>query len=190
MNIYHKNILRRIYNIQRVYGYISSIELKSSVKKNQLYTIIIVSNCYTNEKIASFYRDSDAYSLYAEEYELKRLLPFYAFHVNLGNEHYYRIDWDDYYLGKYDKDLIGEIARPSNDYDENPLCFRDYVIYLYYEPEVTLSQFKENAETEDIKALLDIIMYYEKNHFLLPFKKETKYFLKYRNDYRFRNRDK
>lgn len=184
MNYSQKEILSRIYKIQRVYGYISKIKIFRTVNGHNPYTIVIISNIKTEEKIASIYQPYNAFDLYAEEYEKKIPLPYYAFHIRLGNEHYYRINWDDVNLGKYDKSQIGEIARESDDYDKKPLVFRDYVLHLYHEAPLTTSQFDESGITEDVENLLDLINQYEKLHFFIPFKKETRKLLKFRNDYK------
>lgn len=179
----HENILNRIYKIQRVYAYISKLELVST--KYGVHTRIIFSNISNKEVIAAMYFKCNCYENYKKEYEMQELLPFYALYVDLRAEHYYRIDWDDIDLGKYEKRNLFEIARKTDSNgEEHPVVFRDYVVYGYYEPAVSLEQFKNNSETEMVDMLLSNLEDYEKRHFHIPFKKNTRDLLNYQNDYR------
>jgi len=179
----HENILNRLYKIQRLYAYISKLQLVST--NYGVHTRIIFSNISNKKEITSMYFKYNCYNDYIKEYEMQELLPFYAFFVDLRNEHYYRIDWDDIDLGKYDKRNLYEIARViDSNGNERPLCVSNYVVYAYYEPDVNLEQFKNNSETELVDMLLSNLEDYEKRHFHIPFKKNTRDLLNYRNDYR------
>lgn len=179
----HEQLLYRIYKIERLYAYISKLDLVRT-SYGDIHTRIIFSNISNKKEITSMYFKYNCYNDYIKEYEMQELLPFYAFHVDLGNENYYRIDWDDINLGKYDKRNLFEIAREEDSNgEERPLCIRNYVVYAYYEPDVNLEQFKNNSETELVDILLSNLEDYEKRHFYIPFKKETRELLKYRNDY-------
>ena len=178
-----KNILNRIYKIERVFGYISRLESKVSIKGHQ-YTLVYISNFKDNKEIGCIWCPYDCYDYYRQDFEEKKIKYLYAIYVDLINEHYYRIDWDDVNLGKYNKTHLHEIARTIDDNgNEYPLCLRNYVIYIFYEPDLTLEQFKNNAETDEVEEALSYIEKYEKVHFYIPFKKETQKLLNYRNDY-------
>lgn len=181
----YKNILKRICRLERCYVYISKLERKQAFN-GKVYTLVYMSNL-NNETIMCIYNPGDRYDEYYEDYKKKIRLPFYAITINLEHESYYRIDWEDVNLHKYDIKHLHEIARIKDENDnEIPIRIKQYVIYEYYEQNVTIEQFLTKAVKEDDEYINDIlsdINRYELEHFFNPSEEYTNRLLEYRNDF-------
>ena len=181
----YRSILRRICRFERCFVYIIRLERKKTID-GKIYTLVYMSN-YDNRTIMCRYIPYDSYDDYYDDYKSRKRLPFYAITINLDNDSYYRIDWEDVNLNKYDIKHLREIARTIDENgNEIPKKIRQYTIYEYYEPYVTIEQFLKKAVKEDdeyIEFILTDIEKYENNHSFNPTTEETISLLEYRNNF-------